>query len=339
METQGRGRLDQPRAALARYPAEAPPCFLVFIDTEEEFDWSAPLSRTHHATRHVRAIPTMQHVFDANGVAPTYLVDHPIVQSDAAVDILGAIRARGGCAIGAQLHPWVNPPFEEALTPANSFAGSLAAPVERAKIAALTGRITERFGVRPLIYRAGRYGVGPNSAAILEELGYRLDVSVRAGFDYSAEGGPDFTRFGLDPFWAGAQGRLLALPLGAAYIGALRRAGARLYRLAGAVPHARGALARTRLLARIPLTPEGVPVEDAKEAIRVLAGEGTRVFSLSFHSPSLEPGHTDYVRDAGELKAFYRWWEAVFDLFGRLGVAPMRADAFIEMMAQARIGR
>lgn len=321
---------------IARYPDGDAPRFMVFVDTEEEFDWRAPLSRDGHGTRHVHAIPAMQKVFEDAGITPTYLVDHPIADSDAAVEVLRPVLERGACAIGAQLHPWVGPPFDEALTPANSFAGNLPASLERAKITRLTQRIVERFGQAPSTYRAGRYGIGANSAAILEELGYRLDVSVRAGFDYSGEGGPDFTGYGSAPFWAGPSGDLLALPLTTAYVGAMRGFGRRLNRLAGIQAHLRGFLAHTGIFARIPLTPEGVSAAEAQEAIRVLAGEGCKVFSLSFHSPSLEPGHTDYVRNAADLDAFYRWWDAVIGLFDTLGVPPSRAADFVEAMAANR---
>ncbi|MGH6780854.1 MAG: polysaccharide deacetylase family protein, partial [Sphingomonadaceae bacterium] len=153
---------------------------------------------------------------------------------------------------------------------------------------------------------------------------------------YNREGGPDFTRFGLDPFWAGPRKRLLALPLSTAYTGRLRAGGRQLYRWAGEVRRTRALLARTGLFARIPLTPEGVPAEDAREAIRVLAGEGLGFFSLSFHSPSLEPGHTAYVRDAADLKVFYAWWDAVIAQFHQLGIRPMGAEQFVEMMWRAR---
>lgn len=331
-------RLDRPPEAhaIARPPSADGAHFLVFADTEEEFDWQAPLRRDGHSTRHVRAIPAAQAMFEGQGVIPAYLVDYPIAQCDEAVAILRPAMERGTCSIGAQLHGWVNPPFTEALTARNSFAGNLPEPIERAKIAALTDRIAERFGRRPEAYRAGRYGIGPNSAAILEDLGYRLDVSVRPRFRYVHEGGPDFARYGLDPFWAGPEGRLLALPLSAAYTGLLRRAGGPLYYLAGEVRRTRGLLARTGLFARIPLTPEGVSAAKAREAIRVLAGEGVRFFSLSFHSPSLEPGHTAYVRDAADLKAFYRWWDEVIALFHRLGIAPLSAEAFVEAMWDGR---
>lgn len=37
-----------------------------------------------------------------------------------------------------------------------------------------------------------------------------------------------------------------------------------------------------------------------------LLGQGCRVFSLTYHSPSLAPGNTPYVRDERELRDFLR---------------------------------
>jgi len=63
-----------------------------------------------------------------------------------------------------------------------------------------------------------------------------------------------------------------------------------------------------------------MPLADALEAVRVAVSEGLRVLNFAFHSPSLEPGHTPYVRDAGDLAAFHRWWDEVLALLARLGV-------------------
>jgi hypothetical protein len=232
--------------------------------------------------------------------------------------------------IGAQLHPWVNPPFEEAVTPANSFVGNLPREIERLKLTALTERIRAGFGSDPVVYRAGRYGVGPNSAALLEEAGYRLDVSVRSLFDYREEGGPNFLRHPIRPWWAGPGGELLALPLTAAFTGRRREGAAPLYRTAMRIPFGRSLLARGGLLNRVALTPEGIPIAEALEAIRQLLDDGTRLFSLSFHSPSLVPGHTPYVRDAADLRLFWLWWNAIFALFRQEGVMPAGPGELLE---------
>lgn len=333
-----RGRIDRPAATVdhARLPADVGRRFLVFVDTEEEFDWSAPRRRDAVATTALRALPAAHRRLAGFGIPPVYLVDHPVAVSPHARDLLGPLADAGECEIGAQLHPWVNPPFDEPLTEANSFVGNLSETLEAAKLAVLTEAIERNFGRRPTIYRAGRYGVGRNSARLLESAGYRLDVSVRALFDYSPDGGPDFSRHGTGPYWSGPGGLLLELPLTAVLTGRARMIGSRAFAATARVPRLRALLARARLMQRIALTPEGTPLSDALEAVRVLADDGASLLSLSFHSPSVESGHTPYVRDAVDLARFWAWWDGVLDLLARLGFAPMRADALVAAAWRAR---
>ncbi|WBO20994.1 polysaccharide deacetylase family protein [Sphingomonas abietis] len=310
--------------------------FLVFVDTEEEFDWTAPRRRDATATTAIAALPEAHRRLAGFGICPTYLVDYPVAFAPAAVEVLRPLMEAGECAIGTQLHPWVNPPFDEALTVANSFCGNLPEAQERAKLLTLTRCITEAFGRRPQVYRAGRYGIGPNTARLLEEAGYRLDVSVRALFDYSDEGGPDFSRRDCQPSWAGPQRLLMELPLTAVFTGHARRLGRPLYAAAGRVGRLRGLLARSGLLERIALTPEGTPLPEALRAIHTLIDDDTKLISISFHSPSVVPGHTPYVRDAADLRGFYAWWDGVLDLLARKGIEPIGADALIAAAWRAR---
>jgi hypothetical protein len=333
-----RGRIDHPptSADRLRLPGTLGRRFMVFVDTEEEFDWTAPRRRDATATTAVAALPEAHRRLAGFGIVPTYLVDYPVASSPQAVAVLRPLLEAGECAVGTQLHPWVNPPFDEALTPANSFAGNLPEAIERAKLTMLTDRIAAAFGKRPQVYRAGRYGIGPNTARLLEEAGYRLDTSVRALFDYSHEGGPDFSRRDASPCWAGPSRLLMELPLTTVLTGFARRLGPGAYARAGRVPRLRGLLARGGVLERIALTPEGTPLSDALRAIRTLLDDEARLISISFHSPSVEPGHTPYVRDAADLRRFYGWWDGVLDLLAREGVRPIGADALIAAAWGAR---
>lgn len=303
--------------------------FMLFVDTEEEFDWDAPFSRTSDRVTALAGMARGQAYFNAAGVKPIYVTDYPVIDSDAASAMMGQWVSDGGADIGAHLHPWVNPPHVEDVNAANSYVGFLPEAVERAKLEALCQRIEARFGRRPIAYRAGRYGVGPNSARLLEEAGFRVDSSVRSRFDYSHQHGPDFHGLPQIPYWAGPNRSLIELPLSTAFAGLLRGGGERLYRAAQAMGPLAGALSRARMLSRIPLTPEGVPLQEAIAAIDALIGEGVRVLNFSFHSPTLEPGHTPYVRDEADRAVFYRWWDGVLAHLARRGVAAASLDQFI----------
>lgn len=303
--------------------------FMLFVDTEEEFDWNAPFSRVGHGVTALAGMARGQAYFAAAGVKPVYVTDYPVVDDDAAAAMMGLWASDGMADIGAHLHPWVNPPHVEDVTAANSYVGFLPEEVERAKLEALCNRIHERFGRRPIVYRAGRYGVGPNSARLLEEAGFCVDSSVRSRFDYSHQHGPDFQGLPQHPYWAGPNRSLIELPLSAAFVGLLRGGGERLYRAAQAVGPLAGALARARMLGRVPLTPEGVPLAEAISAIDALIEEGVRLLNFSFHSPTLEPGHTPYVRDERDRVAFYAWWDGVLTHMARRGIVAASLDQLI----------
>lgn len=327
-----RWRVPPPGAAdLVRWPAGFGQRFIVFVDTEEEFDWSAPFSRDARSVKTIAALPAMHRRFAEAGVSPCYLCDYPVVADPGAAATLRLLAAEGG-AIGAQLHPWVNPPHLEEPSAHHSFAGNLPHDLEAAKLDRLTAAIRDTIGTAPRAFRAGRYGLGPKTLGLLGARGYRLDTSMRAGFDYGREGGPDFGRIGPAAFRVG---RLVELPLTTIYTGALRAHGPALRRAACRMPRGPGILARARLLSRVPLTPEGVPIAEAREAVRIAAREGLPLLNFSFHSPSLVPGHTPYVRDAADLARFLRWWDEMLDLLDRLAIAPIALDELLDAADRA----
>jgi hypothetical protein len=122
------------------------PRYTVFVDVEEQFDWTAPFERTRHSTSAMAAFPEAHARFREQGVALTCLVDYPIVDDPAAVEILRDVVADRRSEIGAQLHPWVNPPFGEPLTPAMSFAGEapLSHECDRHGVRSTPARVSRR---------------------------------------------------------------------------------------------------------------------------------------------------------------------------------------------------
>lgn len=304
--------------------------FLVTVDTEEEFDWAKPLVRDEHGLDHVPRLAKFQEFCEGMGFVPVYLIDWPIATSSLAADILKPAIAGGRAEIGVQLHPWVNPPFDEEVTQRNSFAGNLPAELESAKFRNLRTTIETRFDAAPLIYRAGRYGTGPNTAGILREGGIAIDSSVRAKFDYSASGGPDYRRHPLEPYWLDDDRSLLELPLTTVFWGMLRRQGDWIYPALWRMPRLRGVLSYLGALERIPLTPEGVTVEEAIRGIDIALDDGLPVIVFSFHSPSLRPGYTPYVRSEEDLDTLYDWWRQVLGYCGTRGIKPTSVAEIIQ---------
>ena len=200
----------------------------------------------------------------------------------------------------------------------------------------LSATIAQNFGVRPIAYKAGRYGIGAATPNLLIEQGYKVDLSVVPTRDYSDQAGPDFSAFDTAPFWIDQQHKLLEIPFITSFIGAMRGRGSSLFRVmnssTGRAFHVPGALARAGLLNRVNLTPEGVTLKEAKALTRQLLANGVRIFTMAFHSTSLTPGSTPYVTSIAQRDAFYRWLSAYFEFFlGEIGGRAMTPMEFYDL--------
>ncbi|SFU46726.1 polysaccharide deacetylase family protein [Pseudoduganella namucuonensis] len=294
----------------ARLRPDHPPVLLVIVDTEEEFAWDQPFNRGSVGTTSISGQPHIhERVYDRLGIVPTYMVDWPVATTPQSIATLHALMKAGQCEIGTHLHPWVSPPYEETVSPFNSYAGNLPRQLEYDKLRLLTSAITDAFQRSPVAFKAGRYGVGPNTAEIIASLGYQIDASVVPYTAFTIDGGPDFSAFDEHPYWFTAGGGdLLELPVTAGFCGWLRNSGPAIYPITqqswAKTVKLGGILARTRGLERIRLSPEGATAGDMMRLTQALMRTGCQVYSLTYHSPSLVPGHTPYVRSAADLAQF-----------------------------------
>lgn len=336
----------------ALLPAAVRPQLLVVIDTEEEFDWEASpaFDRQNTSVEAIRDAYRAQNVFEELGIVPTWVIDYPIASQPIGTERLREWQAAGRALIGAHLHPWVSPPHEEEVNALNSYPGNLPAALERAKLEHLTATIEERTGRRPTVYKAGRYGFGPHTARTLVELGYGVDLSGCPAFDLSADGGPDYSTLGPEPYWFGPDRTLLGVPTSGAFVGWLARLAGRsapfLHRAAHRPPFLQarlpGILSRTRALERLMLSPEGHDGVLLKRLTRALVARGVRTFTFSFHSPSLRPGCTPYIRDTRQLMEFLAVCREYFSWFlselGGVATTPLELRDGLLSLRQERAG-
>lgn len=313
-----------------RLPASHPPVLMVVIDTEEDFDWHEPFDRKNTAVDSMRHIGRAQELFDEFGIRPIYVIDYPVASQETGYRLLSEYHESGRAQIGAHLHPWVSPPFEEDVNAFNSYPGNLPEALEERKLAQLSETIQENLGLRPVIYKAGRYGFGANTSRVLERLGFKVDLSPCAGFDLTGDGGPDWTEVPPSAYRFGESSDLVGFPTTGAFVGWLSALAPGLYRAAQRPPlrwtRTPGILSRLGALDRLMLSPEGYNLEHMKRLTRALLAQGPQVLTFSFHSPSVEPGHTPYVRSESELKEFLATCRQYFEFFlGELGGATMGA--------------
>jgi glycosyltransferase involved in cell wall biosynthesis len=297
------------------------PLLLTMVDAEEAFDWSKPFSRESVDVRSMRSQALAHRVFERHGVTPLYLVTYPVATRPEGRDPLRELLAAGVAEVGTQLHPWVCPPFVEPLGERNSHVGNLPPWLELEKARRLTDAIGEAFGEQPRIFRAGRFGTGRRTADVLKRLGYAADSSIVPLWPSEPRLAPS-ERWMLSPrpVWLDAERTLLEIPVSSALVGRLAdHAGSGLARWmfrGGALGGVgAGLLARGGLLERIRLTPEGITLDEAKRLARAMHGAGHRVFVLTYHSPSLEPGNTPYVRSIEDRQRLLDWLDGFYGFF------------------------
>lgn len=316
------------------------PELLVVVDTEEEFDWGAPLNRASTGTRSVSAQERAQAIYARLGVTPTYVIDHPVATDPVAIDYLRSLQDSGRAEIGAHLHAWVTPPHKETVSYFNSYQCNLPPELEQAKLETLTDTIERNFGRRPTTFKAGRHGYGLRTAGLLKKLGYRVDCSILAHHDLRADGGPDFRGAGNQPYWL--EDGLLEVPVTSGFLGSAAWIGSAFPSLfdnrAAARLRLPGLLSRAGLVTRSRVTPEGVAAAEQCRLLDELVRRGQRTFALVYHSPSLAPGNTPYVRSDADLERFLATIEEVLVHFrDRLGGRFTTMSALYDRMS-ARSG-
>jgi len=297
-------------------PAELAPQLVVVIDTEEEFNWNDPVERSKTSVAHMEMLDRCQDIFNEYKVKPCYVIGYPVASQADGCRLLKSFHQQGLCEIGAHLHPWVTPPFSEELSTFNTYPGNLPEPLEFEKLKNLKALIDSEFQQETIIYKAGRYGFGPNTEKILQQLGFQIDISVCPPVDYRGDGGPDYRAYSHTPFWFGEQ-QLLELPVTGAYVGLAGNNSQGLYEWSQHYKSLKmpAILSRLGVVDRLMLSPEGYTSAEHKLITKSLLKQGVRVFTWSFHSPSIEVGHTPYVRTEQELRIFLDKFRRFFDFF------------------------
>jgi glycosyltransferase involved in cell wall biosynthesis len=305
--------------AFVHYPREIRPRLVVIIDAEEQYDWRLPLSRANVNVRNMAAQVQAQEIYKRFGLVPTYALDYPVVVQEAGYRPIMELLQDGECEIGAQLHAWVTPPHNEEVCERNSFANNLSDDLERRKLEVLVEAIQRRFEVKPRLYRAGRYGAGSNTAAILEQLGFDVDCSVVPGSTGDSPYAPDYSGGTARPYWLPTRRPLLEIPVTIGITGPVRHLGEDFHqKITSGAPNmlrVPGIMARTGLFNRVRLSPEGNTLKESKRLTRRLVADGYRIFAISYHSSSLEPGNTPYVQNKKDLKQLLKWIDQYLEFF------------------------
>ncbi len=315
---------------------------VVSVDTEED-DWAShPRTST---TDHIRELPRVHAFLEGLGLRPTYFTTYCVVTQPSSAAIVAEIAASGHAEIGAHLHPWNTPPFGASPAAGSSMLWNLPVEVQRAKLRTLTTSMVERLTSVPRSFRAGRFGFGPSTAALLIESGYEADSSVTPYFSWERyDAGPSFVGApnrvylidgGGDVRVPSHVGRLTEVPISCGYTRLPDRWWPVLHALVdGGVARSlklTGAASRLGLARRIMLTPEQESVGDMFALARRLIAGGAEFLHLFWHSSTLRPGLNPFAATRGDVERLYGRIAGLMDRLA--GITALRAATVGEAAA------
>lgn len=313
---------------------------VITIDTEADDQWKRGNPLT---TDNLSYVPRFQEMCNRYALKPTYVCTYEVVNAPE-FDTLAQYQNAGVAEVGAHLHPWSNPPFNENPedTSVHPFPSELSDGEFRAKLSVLTELIEARTGRRPVSYRAGRWGFKASHVGILADLGYRVDCSVTPFTSWAEhrgmhEGGPDFRRAPLVPYYldhrdvcAPGDSGLLEVPM------TILCPKAAQWRLVTALFKRESSLGfrigrklfgiETEWFRPYP----HMSAERLKNVYRVAASRGLPVVDLMFHSSELMPGGSPYNPTPESIEQLYERFNALFAFLAESGARGVTLREFAE---------
>jgi peptidoglycan/xylan/chitin deacetylase (PgdA/CDA1 family) len=204
-----------------------------------------------------------------------------------------------------------------------------------AKTEVLTSALADLLGKRPVVFRAGRWGLDRSTAAAIVECGYRVDCSVTPGRSWreslgATHVGAPYDVYRMDP----SQDHRIPVPGGAlAEVPVSWGYTQRNWTLAHHInvlldwpvlrrSRASRVGALLHLVNHAVLSPEIEPVDDMFRLVRQLLAKGVRHLHLTLHSSSLLPGLSPFTPTADSVELVYQRLGQILERISRL--TPLR---------------
>ncbi len=306
--------------------------FLITVDTEGDNLWARP---SPLEVRNAEFLPRFQRLCEEFGFKPTYLTNWEMAQAPAFVALARRALAAGAAEVGCHIHAWDSPPAY-ALTADDKrhhpYLIEYPDEVLRAKLRVQTAALEDRFGVKMLSHRAGRWAFDERYARALVDAGYRVDCSVTPGVSWRAQmgdparsGGSDYRGFPHEAYRVDladirrpGNSPLLEVPMTTrpSWLG---RHAAWSYRVPLLRRWASRAMPQVHWLR---------PTRDNRRALLHFARAEATAPYLEFmiHSSEFMPGASPYFRDGDEVEYLYATLHALFTLLAPTHVGMTLAE-------------
>lgn len=307
---------------------------LVTIDTEcdKSPNWKVSSPVTHRNI--TEALPAvLQPLFERYGVRPTYLLSPEVLTHPESVRTLKSFR---DTELTTHLHgDFLTPQAKRhdmAGADTDDMQWEYGADLERAKMETLTELFRQQVGYQPLSFRAGRFGAGPHTGKILQDLGYLVDSSVTPHVTWTSRKGekyPDYRGYPEMPYYLGPEGDiarpgaggLLEVPVTVLAPGALGQAGGPVW--------FRPWYSDTETLLR---AMDAVLDEPPVDGIH-------RPLMMMFHSVEVLAGASPYPQTEADVERYLGMLEAVFRHAAARGVQACTMAEYARDYAAFRQGR
>ncbi|KAB2889100.1 MAG: hypothetical protein F9K32_14065 [Desulfobulbaceae bacterium] len=288
----------------------------VTIDTEED-EWNS-VGILNPSVKNIHALLYFQERCDSYRVIPTYLINYPVATAASSRKVIERLLSQGNCEIGTHCHPWNTPPLKEEQTKANSYLCNLPQELVEQKLTVMHDTIKANFGISPKVFRAGRWGFGKFVLANLARLGYTVDTSITPfhswsdsiKIDYKCKANQAFFLSSTESVGAVIRdnGKIMEVPPTMGYLQRNDLLCHKIYNVATNAFFKRlklnGLLDKLGLVNFRWLSPE---FSDENEMIKLTEkqfGNNGKFVNMFFHSSTLQPGLTPFVRNQHDLDVF-----------------------------------
>lgn len=299
--------------------------FIITVDTEADNQWKSD----EVSLNNINFLPRFQSLCEKFSFTPSYLLSYEVLKSESAVRMLKTWQKQGRAEIGAHLHPWTTPPFDNGslINKEHSFPCELEDKQLLLKLETLTKAIKEKFGFSPTSFRAGRWGLDHRVANYLLELGYLVDCSITPKISWQntkglkgGSGGPDFRQAPIFPYFLNkkninkvADNGLLEIPMTIIYTGKFIKEGKIAFWFASLPPSFLKKVLNKFIfkMTWCRIFPES-KVKDLIAVYKSAQKNNLPVLEFMIHSSELMPGGSPYAKTDLAVEHLYKKLELFF---------------------------
>lgn len=154
--------------------------YIITIDTESDNAWNFP---ERIRMKNFEGIKKFQYLCEKYSIVPIYLLTYEYATNIKAIDFLIKKIRSNKCKVGYHFHVWSTPPFQNEKNGVdidwlNAYQYELPDKLFYEKANTLYNTIVDNFNIKPIIHRAGRYGIDQRSIDWIIDKGFKVDTSV-----------------------------------------------------------------------------------------------------------------------------------------------------------------